>query len=82
MTRLPTLNARKIIQALERAGFVFDRQTGSHYILRHPLKRRTTGVPKHGKDVKRSLMKEILRQSGLSEEHFSQIAKKDGERPC
>jgi predicted RNA binding protein YcfA (HicA-like mRNA interferase family) len=70
MTRLPTLSARKIIQALEQAGFVFDRQTGSHYILWHPITRRTTGVPKHGKDIKRSLMKEILQQAGLTENEF------------
>lgn len=70
MTRLPTLHARKIVQALQRAGFKFDRQTGSHFILRHPTTRRTTCVPKHGKDVKRGLMKGILQQAGLSEEEF------------
>ena len=73
MTRLPTLHARKIIQALERGGFVFDRQTGSHFILRHPITRQTTCVPKHGKDVKRSLMKEILQQAGLTEDEFRKL---------
>jgi mRNA interferase HicA len=73
MTRLPTLHARKIIQALEKAGFVFDRQTGSHFILRHPITRQTTCVPKHGKDVKRNLMKEILQQAGLTEEEFRRL---------
>jgi predicted RNA binding protein YcfA (HicA-like mRNA interferase family) len=73
MTRLPTLNARKIIQALERAGFLFDRQTGSHYILRNPHTRRITGVPKHGKDIKRSLMKEILQQAELTEDEFRKL---------
>jgi predicted RNA binding protein YcfA (HicA-like mRNA interferase family) len=73
MTRLPTLNARKIIQALEQAGFVFDRQNGSHFILRHPTARRTTCVPKHGKDIKRSLMKDILRQAGLTEDEFRNL---------
>ena len=73
MTRLPTLHARKIIKALEQAGFVFDRQTGSHFILRHPISKKTTCVPKHGKDVKRSLMKEILQQAGLTEEQFRKL---------
>lgn len=73
MTRLPTLHSRKIIQALEQGGFVFDRQTGSHFILRHPISHRTTCVPKHGKDVKRSLMKEILQQAGLTEEQFQKL---------
>lgn len=73
MTRLPTLHARKIINALEQAGFVFDRQTGSHFILRHPVTRKTTCVPKHGKDVKQSLMEEILQQAGLTEEEFRKL---------
>ena len=38
MTRLPTLSARKIIQALEKAGFVLQRQRGSHYQMKHPTK--------------------------------------------
>ena len=73
MTRLPTLHPRKIIQALEKAGFLFHRQTGSHFILRHPHTHHTTCVPKHGKDVKRSLMKEILQQAGLTEEEFREL---------
>ena len=73
MTRLPTLHARKIIKALEKAGFVFDRQVGSHFILRHPQTRQTTCVPQHGKDVKRSLMKEILQQAGLTEDQFREL---------
>ena len=73
MTRLPTLHPRKIIQALERGGFVFFKQTGSHYILRHPVTKRSTSVPVHGRDIKRSLMKEILQQAGLSEEDFREL---------
>lgn len=73
MPRLPTLHVRKLIKALEQAGFIFDRQTGSHFILRNPLTRKTTCVPKHGKDVKRSLMKEILQQAGLTEEEFREL---------
>lgn len=73
MIRLPTLHSRKIIQALEKAGFVCDRQTGSHSIFHHPVTRKTTCVPKHGKDVKRSLMKEILQQAGLTEEEFREL---------
>jgi predicted RNA binding protein YcfA (HicA-like mRNA interferase family) len=68
MTRLPTLLARKIIQALERAGFVDDGQKGSHYFLWHPIKRITSAVPLHGKDVDRSLMKLILKQADLTED--------------
>jgi predicted RNA binding protein YcfA (HicA-like mRNA interferase family) len=73
MTRLPTLHARKIIHALERGGFLFFKQSGSHCILRHPITRRTTSVPVHGRDIKRSLMKEILQQAGFTEEEFRKL---------
>lgn len=73
MSRLPTLNARKVIQALEQAGFVFYKQIGSHCILRNPTTRQSTSVPKHGKDVNRGLMKAILKQTGLTEEEFRKL---------
>jgi predicted RNA binding protein YcfA (HicA-like mRNA interferase family) len=73
MTRLPTLSARKVIQALERGGFVATGQKGSHFFLEHPGKGLVTTVPKHNKDVNRSLMKLILKQAGLTEEEFRKL---------
>lgn len=74
MTRLPTLSARKLIKALEKAGFVADGQKGSHFFLRHPEKHLTTAVPVHGgADVDRALMKLILKQAGLSEDDFLKL---------
>jgi predicted RNA binding protein YcfA (HicA-like mRNA interferase family) len=32
---LPTINARELTRALERAGFQFRRQRGSHQIYQH-----------------------------------------------
>ena len=68
--RLPTVTAKDAIRALERAGFAFQRQRGSHATLRHPGTRRTIVVPMHGGDLKRPLLKIILQQAGLSEEEF------------
>lgn len=71
MTRLPTLTARKLIQALLKAGFVVQRQRGSHVFLKHPERSLRTCVPMHGgEDLDRSLMRLILRQAGLSEDEF------------
>lgn len=70
MSRLPNLNARKIVAALKRAGFVEDSQKGSHLYLWNEEKRFLTSVPMHGRDVKRSLLKEIIRQAGLTENQF------------
>ena len=73
MTRLPTLSARKLIQALEKAGFVLQRQRGSHYQMKHPDKNLRTTVPVHGDDVKRGLLKLILKQAGLTEDEFQKL---------
>jgi predicted RNA binding protein YcfA (HicA-like mRNA interferase family) len=41
-SQLRGLTARRLIRALRRDGFVFDRQTGSHQQYRHPDGRRVT----------------------------------------
>ncbi|MGD0532592.1 MAG: type II toxin-antitoxin system HicA family toxin [Methyloceanibacter sp.] len=74
MARLPNLGASDIIKALERAGFVFERQKGSHVTLRHPKTEHTTVVPVHTNEFPRSLLKLILKQAGLSESSASPLA--------
>ena len=71
MSRLPTLTPRKVIQALERGGFSVDHVTGSHHRLKHRSDpTRSTVVPFHGRDLKRPVLRSILKQAGLSEEEF------------
>lgn len=72
MTRLPQVDAVKLIRALKRAGFVEHEQRGSHLTLKNPNGHRTT-VPVHGGDVKRGLLKQILKQAGLSEKEFHEL---------
>ncbi len=71
--RLPNVGAKELVRALERAGFVFQRQKGSHATFRHPDTKRTTVVPLHGGDVKRPLLKMILQQAGLTEDEFRNL---------
>lgn len=71
--RLPNVTAKELVRALEKAGFVFQRQKGSHATFRHPETRRTTVVPLHGGDVKRPLLKMILLQAGLTDEDFLKL---------
>lgn len=73
MTRLQTLNPMQFVRALKRAGFVEQVQRGSHLTLKHPLDGRRTVVPMHGGDLKRSLMKLILKQVGLDEAAFREF---------
>jgi predicted RNA binding protein YcfA (HicA-like mRNA interferase family) len=70
MSRLPILNAREIIRALERAGFEKQRQKGSHAFMRHP-NGNTTLVPLHsGRDIDRVLLQKIIADTGMSELEF------------
>ncbi|MFH1585612.1 MAG: type II toxin-antitoxin system HicA family toxin [archaeon] len=56
--KLPLLSARELIKFLEKIGFRFIRQKGSHMFYRHD-DGRTTVVPNHpGKKIKRGLLRE------------------------
>jgi len=70
LTRLPSVRPLEVVAALKRAGFVEKRQKGSHVILWQERQRRTTIVTLHGKDLPPSTLKEILKQSGLTEDEF------------
>lgn len=70
MPQLPILNARKLIAALEKAGFETIRQKGSHLRLRH-VDGRVVTVPVHpGQDIGRGLLRKILRDAELNRDEF------------
>ncbi len=73
--RLPTVNGRRTLQALTRAGFVVDRIVGSHHVLAYPGDtRRTVTVPVHaGRDLKPGTLRSIIRQAGLTVEEFTDL---------
>ena len=71
MAKLPAVTARKVIRALKRAGFVEDRQKGSHLILVHPETKARTVVPVHvGRTIKEPLLRAIIRDANLGIEEF------------
>ncbi len=71
MTKLPRdLPAKKIIAALEKAGFRIDRVSGSHYVLVKENLR--TVVPYH-KSVRIGTLKAILNQIEMSVEEFTEL---------
>jgi predicted RNA binding protein YcfA (HicA-like mRNA interferase family) len=69
--RLPALSFREVVRALERLGFQIDHVTGSHYRLKHTRDpRRNAVVPRHSRDIKRGVLRSIIRQAGLTVEEF------------
>lgn len=74
MRKLPRVTGREVVRALERAGFVFNRQRGAHVILVHPQRRTRVSVPVHaGQTVKLGTLKGILDDAGLSAEEFAKF---------
>jgi len=70
LARLPGVQAKDIVRVLERAGFEFERQKGSHVTLRNPVTTRTTVVPMHSGEFPRWLLKQIIKEAGLTEDQF------------
>lgn len=74
MPKIPVLTAKKIIQALKKAGFQEDRQKGSHLILINLKTKTRTVIPIHsGKTIKKSLLGAIIRDAQLSIEKFLKL---------
>lgn len=70
MPKLPSdLSGRKVRAALERAGFVFIRQTGSHMVLRRDAPRARVIVPDH-KQIRTGTLRRIIADAGLTVAEF------------
>ena len=68
MPKLPALKPRQVIRVLEKAGFSFQRQKGSHKI--YIKKEIGITVPIHNKDLKKGTLRNIIKHSGLTLEEF------------
>jgi len=73
--KLPRVTAADVIKALERAGFSFSRQSGSHKIYKNKEGKRAT-IPYHsGKILHPKVLASILRDSDLTVEKFKELLK-------
>lgn len=73
MPKLPAFNAKEIIRALEKAGFSFARQKGSHRIY---VKDKTgVIVPYRSRDLRKATLHKIIKQAGLAPEEFLRLSR-------
>ena len=80
MSTFPSLTGKKIVATLKKAGFVLERQRGSHIFLRHPDGRATV-VPIHkGETIGPGLFAKILRDAEMAREDFIKIMEAKGLR--
>lgn len=73
MAKLPQVTAREVVGVLHRLGYIDDRQTGSHLVLRHPVTRRRAVVPIHRGDLKPKTLRSILADAGITVEQFHEL---------
>ena len=70
MGKLPVVSGKDVVKSLQKIGYEFDHQKGSHIILRQnysPYRRLT--VPNH-KEISKGTLKSIIKQSGLTVDEF------------
>jgi len=72
MSGLPRISGYDRVKALNKAGFYFKRQKGSHIILRRDEPFAQVVVPDH-KELDRGTLKAIIRQAGLTEAEFIEL---------
>ena len=73
MSKLPRgLSGKKVVKALEKAGFYFKRQKGSHIVLRRDTPFAQVIVPDH-KNIDTGTLSSILDGASLSIEDFIKL---------
>lgn len=73
MSGLPVVSGREAVKALEKSGYAFDRQHGSHMVLRQTnAPHRRLVVPDH-KSLAKGTLRAIIRQAGLTVEEFTAL---------
>ena len=72
MSNIPRISGRECIKALNKTGFYFKRQEGSHVILRRDDPFGQVVVPDY-KELDRGTLRAIIRAAGLGVEEFKKL---------
>ena len=67
MSALPVVSGRDVAKALEKIGYVFDGQRGSHMILRRAEPYARVIIPDH-KVLRVGTLRQILGEAGQADE--------------
>ncbi|KAB2943037.1 MAG: YcfA-like protein [Candidatus Methanoperedens nitroreducens] len=73
--KLPRVTANEIIKIVEKLGFRFSRQSGSHKIYKNEEGKRVTIAYHSGKILHPKVVKSILVDAGLSVDEFKKMMK-------
>lgn len=71
MRRLPVVSGHETLRALEKTGYEFLRQRGSHVTMINRAARQTIPVPVHAsKPLKPGTLRGIIKAAGLTVDEF------------
>lgn len=76
MSQYPTVKVKEFIKVIEKLGFYFDRQKGSHAIYKNSDGCRVV-IPIHsGKDIKQGTLMGMIQDIGIDKETFFELLRK------
>lgn len=70
---MASFKPKEVVSVLQKLGFLKKRQTGNHLVMFNPKSQVVISVPMHTKDVKKGLMKGIIKNANSSEKEFLKL---------
>jgi predicted RNA binding protein YcfA (HicA-like mRNA interferase family) len=72
MASLPSVSGERAVRVFEKAGWVRDRQRGSHVILIKPGNPASLSVPQH-RELAPGTLRSLIRASGMTVTQFADL---------
>jgi predicted RNA binding protein YcfA (HicA-like mRNA interferase family) len=69
MSALPSVSGERAVRVFQKAGWIKDRQRGSHAILIKPGHAASLSVPQH-REVAPGTLRALIRAAGMSVDEF------------
>jgi predicted RNA binding protein YcfA (HicA-like mRNA interferase family) len=69
---LPAISGERVVRAFQKAGWIKDRQHGSHVILLKPGNFNSISVPQH-RELAPGTLRSLIRASGLTVSQFVEL---------
>lgn len=74
MPKLPSISGHEAIAAFQKDGFVVDRISGSHHVMKKPGHRFVLTVPVHGNSkLKPGTLRSLINAAGMTVERFIEL---------
>ena len=70
MPKLPAIKPKILIKRLKKAGFIKDRQSGSHVVMYHPETSRRAIIPYHLRDIPKGTLNSLIKEAGITKEEI------------